>query len=493
MTTGINFWDYSIWDFVIVLAALSAALLIANLLIKLIKPLRHALIPAPLLGGFLLLALIGIYKAITGTDLFTPQIFEILTYHGLGIGFVALSLKQEKKQENNKEIQKGIFDASLITVSTYVLQGILGLAITVGLYFLINSWPASGLILPMGYGQGPGQAYSWGNLYSQYQSLDPAANLYSIFGPFENGTSFGLTVAAMGLVSSSVGGVIFLNVLRKKKNPKAMRRIEESVETETLETYVSENEIPAAESLDKSSVQVGLVFIFYAISFALIWGLSALCDLGGNFFVNTVKPLLWGFHFIFGMALATLGRLIINSMYKKGVIKRKYTNNYMLDRISGLAFDYMVVAAVAAINISVFSSIKFIVPLAALCVGGAVVTYVYCLHVCKKVYPSYWEESFLAMYGMLAGTTSTGIILLREIDPQFKTPACNNMVFQALWSLALGFPLMLAMGSAPQNWTNLIIWGAIFIVMFFVFYLLIRRDDVKNFRLKKLGGKNTSP
>ena len=47
---------------------------------------------------------------------------------------------------------------------------------------------------------------------------------------------------------------------------------------------------------------------------------------------------------------------------------------------------------------------------------------------CKKLYAEYPEEGFLGMFGMLTGTISSGILLVREIDPELKTPAANNLV-----------------------------------------------------------------
>ena len=53
------------------------------------------------------------------------------------------------------------------------------------------------------------------------------------------------------------------------------------------------------------------------------------------------------------------------------------------------------------------------------------------------------------MYGMLTGTASTGIILLREIDGDFKTPAADNMVLQNFPAIVFGFPLMFLATLAP--------------------------------------------
>ena len=55
------------------------------------------------------------------------------------------------------------------------------------------------------------------------------------------------------------------------------------------------------------------------------------------------------------------------------------------------------------------------------------------------------------MYGMLTGTASTGIILLREIDGEFRTPAADNMVYQNFPAIVFGFPLMFLATLAPRQ------------------------------------------
>ena len=55
------------------------------------------------------------------------------------------------------------------------------------------------------------------------------------------------------------------------------------------------------------------------------------------------------------------------------------------------------------------------------------------------------------MYGMLTGTASAGIILLREIDGNFETPASDNMVYQNFPAIVFGFPLMLIAAKAPEQ------------------------------------------
>jgi len=473
---------FNYWALLVVFAMIFIALLLANLLIKTIKPLKKALVPAPVLGGFLLLIFLSVFKAITGENLVDSKVLEIITYHGLGIGFVASSLKKKTKKDEaeKKNNGKAIINSSFVTVGGYLIQAIIGLIVSVGLYFVVKAWPASGVLVPMGYGQGPGQALIWG---SNYQNLTEAT---SEFGSFFNGASFGLAIAAMGFVSASVGGVFYLANQRRKGNKKFLGHDDEKELKEELETFTSANEIPSSGSIDKLSVQVGLVVLTYGISYALIAGISALCDLSGvKILINTIKPLFWGFNFIVGTGVAVLVASLLKRLETKKVIKKTYINNYMMDRISGVAFDVMVVAAIGSINLEAFKEPSFILPLIIMSVLACVGTYIYCKKVCFHLYEKdgYAEESFLAMYGMLTGTASTGVILLREIDPEFKTPACGNMVFQSLWSVIFGAPVLLLMSTVAEGWTKLIIVFAIFVVYFVVMLVLIYRDKI--FKKKK--------
>jgi ESS family glutamate:Na+ symporter len=85
---------------------------------------------------------------------------------------------------------------------------------------------------------------------------------------------------------------------------------------------------------------------------------------------------------------------------------------------------------------------------------------------------------------MLTGTASTGVILLREIDPLFQTPAANNLVYQQLWAIVFGFPMLLLLGYAPigltadpatTNLTNAWITLAAMAVLFIAMNLILFR------------------
>ena len=442
------------WQWLVQFCILAVALLLGNVLRTQIPVLRKSLLPSALLGGLLLL----IFKAFPGCrEIINKPMMEVVTYHALGLGFVALALKNNKVESKSSGMK--VIETGALTAATYVIQGIIGLIVSV-LFFLVGKkfFYAAGLLLPMGYGQGPGQALNIGKIYTGWatqQGIDFA------------GADFGLSIAAMGFIVGSVIGVIYMNILRRK-GKLSSKKIKEA-QVNKLEDYEGKGEIPDAESIDKLSVQICMVlFVYFLVYLFTNWiqGMEL-----GNFGTNTLKPLLWGFNFLLGTLFGIAFKNILKLFKKQRIMEREYINNYMLNRIGGFCFDIMIVAGTAAISFDEFG--KFVLPFSIICALGAIATFVYVLWISKHLYPDYKYEGFFSMFGMLTGTASNGMILLREIDPKFETPAANNLVLQALAAVVLGFPVLLLVGIAPQSlqstWITLgilvVFWAALTVFM----------------------------
>ncbi len=464
MTTGMNLWDNSVWSFIITMTMLFASMILANTLRNTIAPLRRLMIPSSVLGGFILLIVHTFFKQVLHIPLYQNGILEILTYHGLGLGFAAMALRSVDK-EADKRSKTGAMDTGLAVVNGYLLQAVVGIIITVIFFKLIGSFFASGILLPLGFGQGPGQAYTWGHTYE-------------VTYGFENGTSFGLAVASMGFVASSLGGVIALRRLQKKGiiSGEIGKNVQDDM---TLDHYSGKNEIPLSESMDKFTIQVSLVFIAYILAFLFMKGVNCLIEMGvfGGL-GGTIQSMIWGFQFLFSTLFGMLVKFILSKLRKSGLMHRDYTNTFMLNRISGFMFDIMVIASIAAIDLSAFLNPSFIIPLSILSVLGAVVTYIYHRYICKRIFPHYEHEAFLSIYGMQTGTASTGMILLREIDPKFETQASDNLVYHQPWAILFGFPLFLLVGVAPQSLGKTIMCMCIFAALFVVLNIFLLRKQI---------------
>lgn len=427
----INFWDFNAWGGFNVIAVLLVSLLAASLLKRAFPVLKATLIPTSVLGGGILIFIAGIYKTVTGNIMFDTAFFgsngtamlELITYHCLALGFIASTFKPaQSKLTKQRTIE--IFNTGVTTVATYLIQGIVGMGITMLAALIVKSFfPAAGILLPFGYGQGTGQALNYGGIFE------------ADFG-FEDGKSFGLTIAALGFLSASIGGVIHLNVLRRQgkiqpKDPNAKLVLAEEIQ--------AEDESPMQESMDKMTTQIALIAASYLLAYLMMFVLGNL--------LPGMKSVIYGFNFLLGVLSATLVKALMNWMKKKRIIRREHRNYFLMTRASNFFFDLMVVAGIAAIRLSALEKYWGIMLILGL--AGLVVTYIYNYIVSRKLFPEYAEEQFLTMYGMLTGTASTGVILLREIDGDFKTPASDNMVYQNFPAIVFGFPLMLLATMAP--------------------------------------------
>ena len=85
--------DYSsantgLWNFFVQMGIIAGVLLLSNVLARKSRMVRKSLIPTSVLAGFILLAVKS-----AGWIQIPSQFLEMVTYHGIAIGFIALSLR----------------------------------------------------------------------------------------------------------------------------------------------------------------------------------------------------------------------------------------------------------------------------------------------------------------------------------------------------------------------------------------------------------------
>ena len=458
-----NFWDYSVWGFIMIISFLLAALLAGNSLKRKIPFLKHSLMPSSVIGGTVLIIIAAIYKGITGDVMFDTAVFnhagtsylEMITYHTLALGFIASTLKITDSHLDKKRTTE-IINTGITTVATYLIQGVVGLVVTMLAVFVLKDFfEAAGMLLPFGFGQGTGQAMNYGNIYEQDYG-------------FSGGKSFGLTIAAIGFLSASFGGVIHLNIMKKH----GKIHVHKDDGSYTAEQVEAKNEVPMQENLDKISIQIAFIFVSYALAYFMMYGLG--------FVVSGMKSTIYGFNFLLGVLCATIVKFATRWLRKKKFMNREYINNFLLTRLSNFFFDIMIVAGIAAIRLDVLEKYWGI----ALILGaaGLVVTYAYNRIVAKLLFKDYMEEQFLAMYGMLCGTASTGIVLLREVDGEFKTPASDNLIYQNFPAIILGFPMLILATFAPKQ-------PLLTTIILFVAFLVLNVVLFRSYIFKRKGAK----
>lgn len=462
-------WDFTlanydaVWAFPVQLGLLLLFLMLGNILRRKIPLFRNCLIPSALLGGGILLV-VDIVANQFGFVLVDNRQMQVITYHCLAIGFAAMSLKTEKSTHQTRRAQ--VLEFGALQGGTYMLQAMVGLGITL-LMFLFTQHGGRvisyicGLILPLAFGQGPGNALSWDINFTNI----PAAQ-------FAGNGSFGLSLASIGFVVASVFGVFYIN-LHKRRGELYVRSTEQSQEIAD-QTKSAEGEIPDNESVDKFSLQVGFVALAYAISYGLMCLLGVISD-----FTNSIA---WGFNFLWASLAAMLIKFVVKNLRKQKLMNRRYINNYQMDRISGFAFDLMIVAGVAAIEINDIKN--YILPIVILSLVGTAITYAYIRLVAKECFKGFEHEFFLMSFGTLTGTASNGMILMKEVDPGLRTPVSTLYILSNFPAMVMIAPLLFLLGFAGRSLTNAIIACAIFFILWLAYTTYLFRRKIFKRRYK---------
>ena len=456
-------WDFTlanygaVWAFLVQLGLLLLFLMLGNILRRTIPLFRKCLIPSALLGGAMLLLLNIICKQIG----FVPvdnRLMQVITYHCLAIGFAAMSLKTEKSTHKTSSAQVVEFGA--LQGGSYMLQAFVGLGITLVLFLLTRGSDnvisyICGLILPLAYGQGPGNALSWDINFTNYPVTQFAGN-----------GSFGLSLASIGFVVASVFGVLYINIY-KKRGALHVRKANPSEEF-VDQTNPTGGEIPDNESVDKFTIQAGFVALAYAISFLFMCLLGILSD-----FTNSIA---WGFNFLWASLAAILIRFVVKLLRKHNLMHREYINNYQMDRISGFSFDLMIVAGVAAIEINDIKN--YILPIVILSLVGTIITYIYIRLVAKECFKGFEHEFLLMSFGTMTGTASNGMILMKEIDPGLRTPTSSLYILSNFPAMVMIAPLLFLLSFAGRSPVNATIACGIFFTLWLAYTVFLFRRRI---------------
>ena len=447
----------AVWGFLVQLGLLLLFMMLGNILRRTIPLFRKCLIPSALLGGATLLLVNFVAKQF-GFVMVDNRLMQVITYHCLAIGFAAMTLKTEKSTHKTNRAQ--IVEFGALQGGTYMMQAFVGMGITMLMFVLSRSGGKvvsyiCGLILPLAFGQGPGNALSWDINFTN----TPAAQ-------FAGNGSFGLSLASIGFVVASVFGVLYINIYKKRGS--LYVRSGSSVEAVSYRNEDGVEEIPDSESVDKFTLQMGFVALAYAIAFGFMCLLGILSD-----FTNSIA---WGFNFLWASLAAMLIKAIIKVLRKKNLMHRDYINNYQMDRISGFSFDLMIVAGVAAIEINDIKN--YILPIVILSIVGTVVTYVYIRKVAKECFKGFEHEFFLMSFGTLTGTASNGMILMKEIDPGLRTPTSSLYILSNFPAMVMIAPLLLLLNFAGKSFGNAIIAFAIFFTLWLAYTLFLFRRRI---------------
>jgi len=414
-------WDHSftIGQFMLDFALISGLLIVATMARRYVGFLQRFLVPNSLTAGFLGL--------IFGPELlhlvdFSLDRMGVYVFHLLALTFIGVGLQSTGGQRS-----RGAVTFGFIQILSFLLQVIIGLGVALFIAHLINPdlVPAVGTLLPLGFGMGPGIAYTIGQSWEAYG--------------FNGGGSMGLTVAAIGFLVAYGHGVLIVNRgLREGQGElvTSSKDLAQDVRTgfvKDTEPAVGSRMTLLPGAIEPLTFHVALIGGIYLLTYGLLTLIAMGLERIG---MAQEVATLWSFLFVFANLVALGVRTVLAG--------RRLT--YLLDegllhRTTGLLADLLIATSVMAISLTI--TWDYLVPILAMCGLGTLVTYTSIKWVGARVFADYPFERFVGIYGEMTGTISSGLALVRVTDPEYSTPIAQDLVLGSGMALVLGFPLLL--------------------------------------------------
>jgi ESS family glutamate:Na+ symporter len=374
---------------------------------------RSRLLPASIVAGLLMLGLGPTFLGVLQSE---PERFGHYLYHLLGLTFTAVGLQRVDQQVDGRVVKLSLWIALTIGV-----QGVLGLSIG-----MLGDWitagavdPLYGFMLPLGFGNNPGFAYTMG---TAWEALG-----------VEDASAMGLVVGALGFAFAYLHGV-----------PRAQRYLAGSgwdgkpAGAVQGSVHAAEARPPAgyqttrSSSLDSLTTHLAVVGTIYALTLFLLVYVTTWFESAG---LMQVSAILWSLHFLLANVLASVVRPWVS--HPKTFVP---IDLQTMQRISGLFADLMIVTSLAAITAS-FPRETF-VWVGVLVIVGALVTYHWLQYLVRLDRSNAAHVDGLAMYCQMTGTLASSLAVARVMDPDYKTSLASDLARASALSLVFGLPMI---------------------------------------------------
>ncbi|HAK45646.1 MAG TPA: sodium:glutamate symporter [Spirochaeta sp.] len=452
------------WNFYIHAGIIAAGLVIAIFLRTRIRFFQKFLVPNSIIAGFLLLPL---YNFVFPKIGFNQEYLGEIAYHLLSISFVALTLRETKKSNRANRNRQG---HAVVLLSQYGVQAFVGIILT---WIFIQTvkpdlFHSFGFLFPLGFALGPGQVFAIGEGWR-------------VFGIEDAGT-VGLTFAALGFIVASFGGVFLIQygIRHKWISPEYMNKIRKTdvrtgVFPRGAKLPVGAYQTTQSEAVDSFTANTIFILLTYLLSYLLLKGIGILLAFAGPMGVELATN-LWGISFIFAALVGLLVRRVMSGLKVDHILDDK-----TLSRISGLSVDIMVTSSIAAISLAI--AFKYWLPILVITVVGTLLIITLVPWMCSRIFTNNRFLRTLIIFGAVTGTLTTGLALLRVLDPEFETPVASDYSYASGITFVAAIPFILAINfpakayqTGDMRWFVAGIAVAVgYIVVTLIWYMLLAK------------------
>lgn len=430
---------------VMTIASIAVFFFLADRLCVVFPLLKKYHVPLSIIAGLLGMVIRNLMgEEILSLQWVDAEVLKIIVYHGLALVFIAIGLQipvPQTKNSTNKDAISFSFGIS----SMGALQGFIGMLIVMGWTVLRGSThPGIGLLLPLGFNQGPGQALTFGAAWEK--------------SGLQYGADLGLVMATFGFLWAIFVGI---PLVMYGKNKGWLDTV--GVSSRTPENVDSKTEISPTDSMLPAIAKVLCVYVFV---FLLLKGATVVL-------VNKPKilDLLWGLHFIIALLCAISVRKLFFVDFS--AINREQHNERMTG-IANFAVDITTMSGLLAMEFAVLAFYAWEV--AIVTTLGGIVTLFAAVFLFRRVFAKDAFAHLVLWFGTATGTMPIGMSLLRMIDPQLRSSAPQNITMGAAFALVTSFPNILilsyAVNSFPEDYPKSG-WISVGLLLLYCFILLV--------------------
>lgn len=270
-------------------------------------------------------------------------------------------------------------------------------------------------ILPVGFEGGHGTAAGMKETFAHYE--------------WSAGSDYALTSATFGILAAITVGMGLVNWAVRKGHV-AGRQDPSAIPEDDSIGVIPVDQRPLAGRLTVSSDVIETFTLHIAIV-GIAVGFGYLAK-QGLILIENASPYLAERKLLSGIPMFPLclfGGLLIQ------VLATRFDRHNHIDpgitrRIQNASLDFLVVAAIATIKASVI--LEGLLPLLILAFAGVAWNVLCVVVLARRVFKDAWFERAIAEMGQSMGVTATGLLLLRVVDPDYKTAAADAFACKQL-------------------------------------------------------------
>lgn len=328
-------------------------------------------IPLSLTSSLFALAFFSFFPQYKASEIYTT--WKAMPGDFIAIVFAALFLEVADNQSKKSNVQE-VFLQILFVMIIILGQELIGIVLTVFLFKPFFGLPLSfSSILETGFAGGHGSAVIMQPIYEHYG--------------LKSGLDFGLFSATIGLLLGTMGGIGI--ILKEKKNIH----------------FANEDHIEVKLDLIEILINLGLLFSTFLLAYL------------SRFLIVQIDSRLSFPLFVYAILYSLLIKFILSKTNHKHLIKNEW-----IALTSSISMEILVFTGIATIDVKLIS--EALIPLLVLFTAGFLWNVFGFYYISKKfIHPEYNFEIGLINFGMFNGTTATGLMLLRMVDPDFKSRA----------------------------------------------------------------------